>query len=131
MTKVVYNARHGGFSISMKCAQWMAERGHEPAKEILKRYEVDGTCQWWYGDIRCDRHDPLLVEAVEELGPKAGGMYNEQRVPLLDQWDVESAETSRPQLRIHYLKGDIYLIREYDGMERVMEPEDMNWVTCK
>jgi len=121
MIKVVYNARYGGFGISVECALYMAARGHAEAKELINRYDVsnqygaaDSRDKEWYGDIRCDRHDPLLVEAVETLGFGAG--------------DSDHDHDDKPQLRIHNISGDRYFIKEYDGMERVMEPSDFNWV---
>jgi hypothetical protein len=55
-----------------------------------------------------DRHDPVLVQVVEELGDKANGKH--------------------AQLKIDEVHGS-YRIDEYDGSERVMTAPDYDWVT--
>ena len=99
--KVVYNSCFGGFSISRKCAVWMADRCHAEAIKILKD-------EPFYGGFDGSRHDALLVMAVEELGDAAAG--------------------SAARLRIHALRGSKYFIREYDGSETVIEPDDIRWI---
>lgn len=49
------------------------------------------------------RHDPILVQVVEELGDKASGEY--------------------ARLRIYETDSDRYRIDEYDGAETVVTPE--------
>ena len=63
--------------------------------------------QTWYAD-GVDRHDPALVQVVEELGNKANGNYAELRI----------AEVSGP-----------YRIDEYDGSESVETPDSYIWIT--
>lgn len=63
MTKVVYNACFGGFSLSKKGAARYAE---------LKGMSV------YDSDI--PRADPMLVQVVEELGDEANGDYAELRI---------------------------------------------------
>ncbi|MGD9670241.1 MAG: hypothetical protein AB7U75_14585 [Hyphomicrobiaceae bacterium] len=58
-----------------------------------------------------ERHDPLLVQVVEELGDDASGTYARLRIE-----DVPS--------------GMQYRIDEYDGSERVMTREDYEWKTA-
>ena len=107
MKKVVFNNCFGGFGVSMEAVRWMADRGHVEANRLLKRdKEVIGGLDW-YGNLQCERHDALLVMAVEELGEKANG---------------QSAE-----LCVHTLKGDRYYIDEYDGSESIVEPHTINW----
>lgn len=59
------------------------------------------------------RHCEHLVNAVEILGAEADGIGSE--------------------LIVVELKGNRYIIDEYDGMERAVEPEDIKWieVACK
>ena len=57
------------------------------------------------------RHDPELVKTVEDLGSKANG--------------------SHAHLKIKELKGNLYIIDECDGSERVVEPDDINWITVE
>lgn len=102
MVKVVYNQSFGGFSISKKCAEWMASRGNQEAAEMLE-YKT------FHGYYDGPRHDPLLVMAIEELGE-----------------EESSGDMSR--LAIKRLEGKKYFIREYDGSETVIEPQDVNWI---
>ena len=61
---------------------------------------------WSYSGI--ERHDPVLVQVVEELGDKANGKFAK----------LDIKEVSGP-----------YRIDEYDGMESVETPDSYDWVT--
>ena len=101
--KVVYNCCYGGFSISRDCAVRMAALGNKEAAEMLAE---DDEC--WYGYLyETPRHDPALVQAVEELGDSASG--------------------GNASLDVHELSGNRYIVREYDGVESVVEPDDIRW----
>jgi hypothetical protein len=63
--------------------------------------------QTW-SDRNVSRHDPILVQVVEELGDKADGMCAKLSI----------AEVSGP-----------YRIDEYDGSESVVEPDGYDWIT--
>tara|TARA_A100001011_G_C14085415_1_gene746270 strand:+ start:572 stop:895 length:324 start_codon:yes stop_codon:yes gene_type:complete len=102
--KVVYNSRYGGFSISRACAERMAELGNKEAAELIA--DCDDR---FYGYLEeTPRHDPALVRAVEELGDDAGGNVS--------------------KLCVHELIGRKYIIESYDGLETVVEPEDIRWI---
>ena len=119
--KVVYNAVYGGFSISMKCAKLMAEMGSLEAQCMLKAYEYDGICQWWYGYWEGSRHDPILVKAVEAIGYGAGESDCDDREGIDDQ-----------QIKVYTLKqGTKYIIQEHSGLESVIEPNDIVWIDSK
>ena len=106
--KVVYNAGYGGFGISEEAANWMAERGHAVAVRLCEYNNADKGDVWYSHGFKCDRHDPLLVECVETLGT--------------------AANDACATLKIYTLKhGNRYMIDEYDGLERVIEPEDIKW----
>jgi hypothetical protein len=60
---------------------------------------------WCDRDV--SRHDPILVQVVEELGEKADGMCAKLAI----------AEVSGP-----------YRIDEYDGSESVVEPDGYDWI---
>ena len=62
------------------------------------------TQTWCAIDV--DRHDPVLVQVVEELGDKANGQY--------------------AKLAIKEVSGP-YRITEYDGYETVETPADCDW----
>lgn len=61
---------------------------------------------WYYNDV--SRHDPVLVQVVEELGDKANGMCAELAI----------AEVY-----------DSYRIDEYDGFESVETADSYDWIT--
>ncbi len=56
------------------------------------------------------RHCPFLVQVVEEMGESANGQFSD--------------------LQVLTLKGNTYIVREYDGTEWVVEPDDIKWVTA-
>ena len=110
MTKVVYNNCFGGFSISRECCEWLAERGvTDCIDQISIASAQDGDEDlnyfWWDGD----RHDSLLVMAVEELGSNI-------------------ASGGAAQLAVTEIKGNKYIIKEYDGSESIIEPHNINWI---
>lgn len=69
-------------------------------------YNKAYSAQTWE-DRKVDRHDPVLVQVVEELGDKANGMFAELAIE----------EVSGP-----------YRISEYDGNESVETPEGLDWI---
>ena len=144
--KVVYNSDFGGFSLSGKAIRYFMElkgktifayregKGNtyqkieNPTDEDLDAWDVvtfdkdfgksfndygqehDDHYVSGYIDAEgsCPRHDPELVKTVEDLGSEANG--------------------SCALLKIKELKGNQYVIDEYDGCERVVEPDDINWI---
>ena len=70
MTKIVYNACYGGFSLSEKAIKRYWEIKGEPCPE-----------DWWYRGI--DRADPILVQVVEELGESASGDFAKLKIRAL------------------------------------------------
>ena len=144
--KVVYNSDFGGFSLSGKAIRYFMElkgktifayregKGNiyqkieNPTDEDLDASDVAtfdkdfGKSFNNYGSEHDDhyvsgyistegdypRHDPELVKTVEDLGSEANG--------------------SHAHLKIKELKGNRYVIDEYDGSERVVEPGDINWI---
>jgi hypothetical protein len=101
MVKVVHNCCYGGFSLSQKARDRLAELGLELDKDLCYR----GNC---YLPDSIERHDPRLVQVVEELDGEASG--------------------SNANLRVTTLGGNRYRINEYDGRETVVEPEDLDWI---
>lgn len=144
--KVVYNSDFGGFSLSGKAIRYFMElkgktifayregKGNtyqkieNPTDEDLDAWDVAtfdkdfGKSFNNYGSEHDDhyvsgyistegdypRHDTELVKTVEDLGSEANG--------------------SHAHLKIKELKGNRYVIDEYDGHERVVEPGDINWI---
>jgi len=61
---------------------------------------------WYHNNV--DRHDPVLVQVVEELGDKANGMCAELAIGEV---------------------YDSYRIDEYDGYESVETADSYDWIT--
>lgn len=112
MGEVVINKCYGGFSLSRACVQYMANMGSKLAAEALAHITGDPTYANETLDVDAyafDRHDPLLIKAVRELGTKAN--------------------TSSSKLVIVKLSGNAYRINQYDGFESLEEPCDIKWIT--
>jgi hypothetical protein len=77
-----------------------------PIEERIAYNKKHSEQTWYYGNV--DRHDPILVQVVEELGDKANGSYAKLAI----------AEVSGP-----------YRIDEYDGNESVETPGSYDWIT--
>jgi hypothetical protein len=137
MTRVVYNACYGGFGLSREaCKRYWELQGKEvwiedgdfmdtfivwliPPEERLEKkhwrsmsnderfaYNKKHSEQTWY-DRNVSRHDPILVQVVEELGDKASGTCAKLAI----------AEISGP-----------YRIDEYDGFESVKTLDGYDWI---
>lgn len=85
-TKVVINANWGGYGFTPEMIVWMASHGIEDRD---------------YYDL--DRHDPQLVECVEQCK---------------DVGDLIIVE----------IDEDRYFIEDYDGMETLYTPDSCPWV---
>ena len=55
-----------------------------------------------------DRHDPVLIAVIEKLGPEADGFL--------------------AKLAIQTINSSKYRIEDYDGIERVITPEDEKYI---
>ena len=61
--------------------------------------------------VVCDdycRHDPILIKVIETLG--------------------DAANTKYSNIKIKTIEGNKYIIDEYDGMESVVELDNIHWV---
>ncbi len=113
MTKIAYNTCYGGFSLSEAAIERYAQ---------LKGW----TLTWENSDFSFTGHipriaenpnfyprnisraDPVLIQVIEELGPKANGSF--------------------AQLAIRDLpSGNRYRIDEYDGSEQVITLDEHDW----
>lgn len=145
--KVVYNSSFGGFRLSTKAIRYFMELkgktifAYRKEGNTYQKIEnpTDGDFEDWdvtlfdkdfgksfndykqehddhyvstyidaEGELGYPRHDPELVKTVEDLGSEANG--------------------TSALLKIKEIKGDRYVINEYDGNERVVEPDDINWI---
>lgn len=99
MTKVVYNACYGGFSLSPAAVR----RG-----KALSAEESWQSLDENYGFFNGPRHDSTLVKVVEELGDAANGVCAKLRIDEIPS-------------------GTPYRIDEYDGIESVMTSDAYDW----
>lgn len=95
--KVAINVVYGGFRLSEKA---------------VRRYkEISGKeLPWDYWDA-IPRHDPALIQTIEELGEDANG--------------------DGDYITIEEIPGNRYRIEEYDGIETIHCPEEENWIVIE
>lgn len=91
---VVYNTCYGGFSLSSEAEARYAE---------LKGVTIES---FWVDEI--PRHDPHLVQVVQELNDKASGTFSSLKIEWIP-------------------RGSKYYIKDYDGSETVLTPDTIKW----
>ena len=115
--KVAYNACFGGFSISEKAVKRAREISGNPKwggvtlweekpKDPFSMKFENLLIGYGYSANDLERHDPVLVQVIEELGDEASGKF--------------------ALLRIEEVDGP-YRIDEYDGNESVTTPDSYDW----
>ena len=83
--------------------------GFSPSKAAEDRYkELTGKP---FDRYKTPRTDPALVQVVEELGRKASSSVANLKIAIVT-------------------KGTRYRITEYDGLETVETPDDIEWETA-
>ena len=102
MNKVVYNMCYGGFGLSRKATQALADAGVEEAAQYIRAHKAFSLGLFSFNPHSIPRHDPRLVKIVEDLG----------RIDA-------SAECA--DLMVYEIDGRLYRIEECDGMEDVIE----------
>ena len=116
MTRVVYNACYGGFSISKEAVLRGREITNDPKWGGVLKGETysDGTVNdhnfGSYGR-ELSRTDPTLLHVIDELGSTANGSFAQLQIADIDA-------------------GTQYRIDEYDGLEAVMRISDYEWSTA-
>ena len=138
MTKVIVNNAYAGLGLSAKAIKRYYEIKHPEVKlyaykgrflgnlNKISLEDVEGECElftkdmgevpsfdeidWscWVTEVDCERHDPTLVQIVEELGNEA---------------NREGAH-----LEIVTIDSDRYVILESDGFEIIKTPETIKWI---
>jgi hypothetical protein len=111
--KIVFNACHGGFSLSPVAILRAREITGNPkwGGAVLNGDETSWgiVMDWDSGCIEgVERHDPILVQVVEELGSKASGISAALEIEVVPY-------------------GAAYRIDDYDGLERVVLADDQRW----
>ena len=144
MYKVAYNNCLGGFNLSVKAIAHILRQNKPDVKLFFYKEKVKNS-KWYYikcneseathvflkdfGDEFCyeqvnqvqfndnlvhdsqvytSRHDPRLIKAIEELEEEADGLWAE--------------------LRIAEIESNLYYIKDHDGLETVLTPEDFDWI---
>ena len=104
--KVAHNICYGGFCLSNKAVSILNEMKRLKGKKKLNPYSYS------YPDNKrgLHRHDPDLIKVIEQLGKAASGPSS--------------------HIRITEIQGVRYIVEEYDGMEAVLEPKDIDWITA-
>ena len=109
-TEIVVNVCLGGFGLSNNAVIRMAELGNLEAIEEVNSNYFNGEHYCFYPNST-PRHDPVLVQTVNELQEEAYG---------------DNAE-----LVIETIQGNKYIIHEYDGYESVQEPRHIKWIVAE
>ena len=118
MTKIVYNGCYGGFGLSdaairryleIKGVPFTEEESEVSFRNV--RFRI-GTSVMNEGDFfnywDIERTDPVLAQAVEELGKAASGYCADLCIREL-------------------APGTRYILREYDGSEWIETEDEMEW----
>ena len=100
MHQVVLNGCFGGFSLSPE------------ACEALRALGVEVDSEYGFRPYDFPRHDPRLVQVVEELG-------------------TERASGRCAGLYLATVPGNRYRIQEYDGSETLHTPEGIQWTVIE
>ena len=136
MNKIVINNCYGGFSLSPLAVKRYYELKYPEVqlffykldfpldsyqkvsmdeadviltKDLGDSYTGSLGDDYWVDDHIFERHDPILVQVVEELGERANGKCAE--------------------LKIVEISGNKYRVCEYAGQEWVETSEPLDWVT--
>ena len=102
--KVAFNTCYGGFSLSDKAVSMLNEM-----KGLKGEDKLDGYSYCYVGPNYPLRHDPDLIRVIEQLGEQANGAC--------------------ARIQIRQINGVRYIIEGYDGIETVLEPKDIHWIT--
>lgn len=79
--------------------------------EMLYRALTDMSEDDYFDAHDLPRHDPTLIAVIEKLGKEANGPY--------------------ANLAIRTISSDRYRITDYDGIERVIVPEDEKYISIE
>lgn len=113
--KIAYNACFGGFGLSNEAIElYLKKKGYKYTK-LKPKYSwgscFDVTDPADFCDRDIERHDPILIDVIEELGELANGDCAKLAIEELDA-------------------GTQYRIDEYDGNESINTRDRYDWVTA-
>lgn len=135
--KVVINNCFGGFSISKKCAEFMAKKGHKQAKAELDKWKKDNediqyfleTGRWRNSKVRENLH----IDAKYRGEAKFYGYgyvkgfsngYKRDDSILVEAVEILKKEANGEHASLKVIEipdGVEYTIEEYDGSEHIAE----------
>jgi hypothetical protein len=106
--KIVINKSFGGFGLSKKAVEYMAEKGSEQARaelEYIISSKDNSDCYYGYSEkynFEYSRTDPALIKAVEVLKEEANSRFSNLKI-------------------IEIPEGVNWEIIDHDGLETVHE----------
>ena len=105
--KVAYNDDYGGFILSdTAIVRFMEIYEKRNGTMVGCPHENDiRTC------YNIKRHDPILIETLESLTPAEYNGYG-------------------ADIKIKEVEGKIYKIQHYDGAEKVIVPDSVDWIVA-
>lgn len=104
--KVVINTCYGGFSLSRKATELLAQREFYPSAEQHLRVFGNDWCDFSARDI--PRNDWNLVNIVETLGKEANGCFSKLKVVSIPngvKWKVEEYDGKEWVAEVHRTWG--------------------------
>ena len=113
--KVAVNTCYGGFALSEKAVRRYEELSGRVITWQLpcRSWEPDSPLKTFWDDDDIPRHDPALIQVIEELGEDAN-------------------KNDCTSIAIEEIPGNRYRIEEYDGIETIHCPEDENcWIVIE
>lgn len=138
--KVVINKCWGGFSISLKCAELMAEMGNKQAADEVAEYEKKN--KWvkyylkhgkWPEECPKEEQPTLAIHAKYSKSAQFYGYgytnegngysrHNPELVAAVEQLGSAVASGEHAELKVVEIPDGVeYEIDEYDGMESIHE----------
>ena len=133
--KVVINSDYGGFSLSPKALEYIANKLGEPIYFFKSKYSEDKTqyisvtieeaTNHWFGLRAFKIPDPSSVSNLEKYNWSFHRHFDDRADPLLvEVVEVlgEEANGAHARLKVVEIPDDIeWTIQEYDGLEWVAE----------
>jgi hypothetical protein len=122
--KVVYNACYGGFELSLKAVEWLAEHATDPELKKFMEEKFTDKCKPFIGTT--------LESQYNYIGAGIGSWFDDKRhhKDLIAVVETLGSDANGPcaKLVITEISGNQYRIDEYDGLEEVITPEDSDWI---
>ena len=115
MNKILYSPTFGGYNYSDDFTKaWFTHKG------IPYKY-VQETEWWAFFEDPNDSNIPLTITEPR---------HSKELIAFLENYRTKGLNPSgkHADIQIAKIKGNQYMIDEYDGNESVLEPADMDWI---